>query len=166
MTQTFMISSDYSETARCLDNRRLNKQITEAFQVYRYLTGEGKMQGNPHPYNMWRGYEVSLLRYIVNLHVQWQLRLETGKRGGKLNHKNGLEAEQEYVHRIYLHSPFLTTERQPAWVGNEEVLSSHRSALLYKDVAWYSQFGWKEQPAIPSKINKNGSVTLPYVWTA
>jgi len=60
MTNTFLISSDFHENARCLDNKRLNKQITEAFQVYRYITGQGKAQGNPHPYRAWAGYEKCL----------------------------------------------------------------------------------------------------------
>jgi len=160
MTQTFMVSPFFKETARCLDNKRLNKQITEAFQVYRYIMGQGKMQGNPHPYRMWYGYEKSLISYIVVLHDEWIERFKTGARGGKPYHKNGEEAE-----RISIQKGFFSDYKEPEWIKNEEVLASHRSALLYKDFSWYSQFGWKENPAIPTKINKNGSVSLPYVWT-
>jgi hypothetical protein len=159
MTQTFMISPIYSETAKCLDSKRLNKQITEAFQVFRWCVGEGKMQGNPHPYFMWQNYEESLLEYIVEMHLEWIRRFDGGLRGGVRHHKNGLEAS-EILGRIDA-SIYLT----PPWVEDERVLSSHRSALLYKNFDWYSQFGWKEEPAIPIKINKNGSVSLPYFWT-
>lgn len=160
MTQTFMISSSFEETARCLDNKRLGKQIVEAFQVYRYLIGDGKMQGNPHPYRMWKGCEFSLLLYIKALHKEWIRRFEAKERGGRPYHKNGLEVELE----IYERKLDKSNCNLPRWVVNEKVLSSHRSALLYKDFGWYSQFGWKESPAIPNKINKNGSVSLPYFW--
>jgi hypothetical protein len=160
MTQTFIISSSFEETAKCLDSRRLNKQITEAYQVYRFLMGEGKMQGNPHPYRMWKGSEFSLLLYIHALHKEWTRRFEEKERGGTPYHKNGLEAELEIYERKFGNSNM----NPPRWIMNEEILSSYRSALLYKDYNWYSQFGWKEKPAIPLKINKNGSVSLPYLY--
>lgn len=34
----------------------------------------------------------------------------------------------------------------PAWWGDYEVHSSHRSALLGKDPEWYGQWGWDEIP--------------------
>lgn len=159
MTNTFLVSSDFHENARCLDNRRLNKQIVEAMQVFNYLIGKGKMQGNPHPYRMWKGYELCLLSYICALHDEWISRFDNGKRGGKRTHKNGVEAE-----RIISNTSFVEY-CEPNWIRNESVLSSHRSALLYKDPVWYGQFGWKEERAIPIKIDKKGNVTLPYVWT-
>ena len=158
MTQTFIISSNFSETARCLDNRRLNKNITESFQVFRWCIGEGVMQGNPHPYNMWKGHEESLLEYIVEMHLEWKRRFDAGLRGGKRTHKNGLEAD-ELLGRIDV-----SLYPKPYWISDERVLSSQRAALLYKDFEWYSQFGWKERPAIPIKTNKNGLVSLPYFW--
>jgi hypothetical protein len=30
----------------------------------------------------------------------------------------------------------------------EQVASTHRVALLYKDYQWYSQFGWKEDEGV------------------
>jgi len=158
MTQTFIISPAYKDTAQCLDNRRLNKNITEAFQVFRWCIGEGKRQGNPHPYNMWLGYEESLLEYIAEMHFEWNRRYDAGLRGGVRNHKNGLEAA-ELLGRIDA-----SRYPRPYWINDERVLSSQRSALLYKDFFWYSQFGWKEEPAIPVKINKDGSASLPYFW--
>lgn len=159
MTNTFLVSSNFAENARCLDNKRLNKQITEAFQVYRYITGQGKMQGNKHPYLMWQGFDLCLLSYILALHDEWIARFDDGRRGGKRTHKNGLEAEA-----IVCKTNFSDYKR-PDWITNEAVLSSHRSALLYKNMDHYGKFGWSEEPAIPVKIDKKGNVTLPYVWT-
>jgi hypothetical protein len=158
MTNTFLVSSDFHENARCLDNRRLNAQIKEAFQVYRYIIGHGKMQGNPHPYRAWAGYDKCLLSYICALHDEWIARFDDGRRGGKRTHKNGVEAEA-----IVCRTSFLEY-KEPDWIKREDVLSAYRSALLYKDQQWYGQFGWKETPAIPIKIDKKGNATLPYVW--
>jgi len=159
MTNTFLVSSDFVENARCLDTKRLGKNITESFQVYRYITGQGKAQGNPHLYRMWNGYDKCLLSYILALHDEWIARFDDGRRGGKRTHKNGLEAEA-----IVCKTNFSDYKR-PDWITNEVVLSSHRSALLYKNMDWYEQWGWSEEPAIPVKIDKKGNVTLPYVWT-
>jgi len=158
MTNTFIISPVYQETARCLDNRRLNCQIKEAFQVFRWCVGEGKMQGNPHPYLCWLGYEESLLEYIVEMHLEWNRRFDAGLRNGVRNHKNGVEAT-EVLSKIDA-----SRYPKPYWINDERLFSSQRSALLYKDFKWYSQFGWKEQPAIPTKITKQGIVSLPYFW--
>lgn len=160
MTNTFLVSPNFQENARCLDNRRLNAQIKEAFQVYRYITGQGKMQGNKHPYLMWMGFEKCLLSYICALHDEWIARFDNGRRGGKRTHKNGLEAEE-----IVSRTDF-SDYKEPEWIRREDVLSAYRSALLYKDMDWYGQFGWAEEPAVPIKIDKKGNVTLPYVWTA
>ena len=40
----------------------------------------------------------------------------------------------------------------PHWLGDEEFHSSHRANLLRKDIQFYSQFGWTENP------------TDPYMW--
>lgn len=159
MTNTFHISPNYAETAKCLDNKRLNKNITEAFQVFRWCIGEGVMQGNPHPYHMWCGFEESLLEYIAEMHLEWKRRFDAGLRGGKREHKNGLEAE-ELLSKIDA-----SLYPKPDWINDERVMSSHRSALLYKNFEWYSQFSWKEDPAIPVKIDKKGNASLSYFWT-
>jgi hypothetical protein len=159
MTNIFLTSTDFHENAKCLDTKRLGKQITEAFQVYRYITGQGKRQGNIHPYLMWEGYHKCLLSYICALHDEWIARFDDGRRGGKRTHKNGVEAEA-IVSQISFED-----YKEPDWIRREDVLSAYRSALLYKDMDWYGRFGWSEEPAAPIKIDKKGNVTLPYVWT-
>ena len=126
--------------------------------MFKWCMGEGKMQGNPHPYFCWNGYEESLLEYIVEMYLEWIKRYDAGLRGGVRHHKNGMEAS-ELLGRIDV-----SIYPRPYWVDDERVLSSHRAALLYKDFKWYSKFGWNEKPATPTKINKDGSVSLPYFW--
>ena len=156
MTQTYLPYSDFTKTARCLDNKRLCKQIVEAKQVYtanKY--GYGK-QGNPAPYIMWHGYDDAIAYYIVELYKEWQIRFINGLRGGKLYHSCG-----EF---ILNENPNLSNLKMPRWITDERIFSSYRSALLYKDFEWYSQFGWNEKPAIPVKIDKRENVTLPYFY--
>lgn len=155
MTQIYMPYSDFTKIAKCLDGKRLNKQITEAKQVYtanKY--GYGK-QGNPKPYEMWYGYDNALSLYIIELYKEWQVRLVLGLRGGVLMHSAG-----EFV----LNDVDLTDVEieYPDWFNDERVFSSYRSCLLYKNYEHYSKFGWSEIPAIPVKIDKKGNVTLPY----
>jgi len=160
MTQIYLPYNDFERVAQVLDNKRLNKQLTEAKQVYtanKY--GYGK-QGNPHPYEMWCGYEDCLLWYIVCLYKEWQVRLINGKRGGKLLHKSGEFTLAEIVDNDI----DLQNLEWPTWINDNEIFSSYRAALLYKDHSWYNQFDWQEEPAIPVKIDKNGNVTLPYVY--
>ena len=95
--QTFIISSRFSDTARCLDNKRLNAQIKEAYQIYRALIGETKPQGNPHAYKMWKGYEKALLAYILSLHDEWICRYDDERRGGKRHHMSAMEAESRVI---------------------------------------------------------------------
>lgn len=47
----------------------------------------------------------------------------------------------------------------PSWMGMPEFHSAHRAVLLAKDFAHYSQFKWKETPAV-----KNAKGSYPYVW--
>lgn len=158
MTQIYLPYKDFTKVAKCLDNQRLNKQLTEAKQVYTQNKYGFGGQGNLAPYKMWKGYEDCLAFYIIELYKEWQVRLILGKRGGKMLHKAG-----EYIlndETIDLSNGF----ENPKWFDNDEIFSSYRSALLYKDYKHYSQFGWNEKPAIPVKIDKKGNVTLPYIY--
>lgn len=61
--QTFLPSWSFIHTASILDNRRLNKQIVEAYQIW-----SGRVPTKNHPAClMWSGYEDALLFYIETL---------------------------------------------------------------------------------------------------
>jgi hypothetical protein len=159
MTQIFLPYNDFSKIAKCLDNKRLNKALTEAKQVYtanRY--GFGK-QGNPAPYEMWRGYDEALALYIIECYKEWQHRLTHGERGGVLLHKAG-----EYIlSEVIAGKVSLDNIVYPDWISDKRIFSSYRAALLDKDYSWYSQFGWVEQPDIP-EIDKKGNKHYHYVY--
>jgi hypothetical protein len=139
--QTFLPYPNFTLSAQCLDNRRLNKQITEAMQIHNVLTGASNGWANHPAVKMWRGHESALVRYGRALYVEWRLRWRGGRRGGRLEHKAG-----EFFMRRSYHGP------NPSWLGNEAFHAAHRSNLLRKDAAWYDRFGWAE------------TAGLPYVW--
>ncbi len=134
--QTFLPYPDFKKSAECLDNKRLNKQILEASQIYK-IVKENKTIGGwiNHPaVKMWRGYSDCLAMYYNACLEEW---LRRGK-----NHSFKLIVVKENSIII------------PHWLGNEDFHASHRSNLLRKMPEYYSKFEWKE----PNN--------LPYVWNS
>lgn len=124
--QTFLPSLDFSECAKVLDNRRLNKQILEARIIYNIIV-EKKTNGAwvNHPIvKMWREYPEALALYYNTCLFEWR-----GKRGK--NHKyEFIKADENCV--------------MPSWLGDDRLHSSHRANLLRKDFEFYSKYGWDE----------------------
>ena len=67
--QTFLTSTNSLECAQNLDNKRLNKQILEGYQILNVLSGRSKTGGwRNHPaVLMWKGYERGLWSYIESM---------------------------------------------------------------------------------------------------
>jgi len=131
---TFLPYLDFTDSIRCLDNKRLGKQRVEAMQMLNIIL-EGRTNGGwiNHPCTkMWRPYPHALALYM-NLCIQeWVDR--------------GFNNTMEFA-------PFKMDElKMPKWIGDSRLHSSHRSNLLRKDTDWYGQFGWME------------SDNLPYFW--
>jgi hypothetical protein len=67
--QTFLPYSDYEASAQTLDNKRLNKQILEGYQILKVLSGaspSGAWRNHPAVL-MWERSEVELHRYIQHM---------------------------------------------------------------------------------------------------
>lgn len=123
--QTFLPYSDFEESARVLDYRRLGKQRLEADQIYRAIMHGGGWKNHP-AVNMWRGYEAALLVYRDTMIREWIRR----------GYKNSMP---------FLSAPDLPPDLvYPWWLGMERFHASHRSNLLRKDGIYYSRFGWTE----------------------
>jgi hypothetical protein len=160
--QTFVpiATTDFIQIAKTLDNKRLNKQALEGWQILMTLL-ELDPLGNHrtpkgwvnHPaVKMWRGSETLLMNYVVAMGVEWSCRgysttipakaMETWFRGRDLG-----RVDKEPV--------------TPEWMTDkakfEEIASTHRTALLHKDYEWYSQFHWAEDTG--SKPD-----TYEYIW--
>lgn len=134
--QTFLPDPNFSVSLSILDNKRLNKQKVEAYQIYCCLKNLPTKKGTPykgwknHPATkMWKGYE-NALAYYYNLAIK-----ECINRG----FKNTMQ-------------PITVPDRNdiifPEWLGSSKLHSSHRSRLLCKDFKYYSKFCWIEPPTL------------------
>lgn len=158
--QTFLTDIDYIQSASSLDNGRLNKQITEVWQICLTINDSERGWQNHPAVNMWRDYKDSLLVYGLCCYSEWQYRYGVNKRKGKLLHKAG--------EKIILNIKEMFPEK-PDWL-NEKFCSIHRSVLLAKAeedgidmIKWYNQFDWKEKPA-KRVVSKNKKGSWPYIW--
>jgi hypothetical protein len=158
--QTFLPSRDFAETAAALDNKRLNKQALEAWQIM--MTNlkldpagnhrEPRGWFNHPATKMWRGYEPTLYVYIEALTAEW---LSRGYRSTILD-KAG-----ETLKTAFSLCLVKTIFAKPSWLEDEtrfaQIASSHRTALLVKNYEWYHQFGWPEDSGrVPDSYE--------YVW--
>lgn len=143
--QTFLPYASYIESAGVLDNRRLNKQITECMQILMALTGQTTAWYNHDVTRMWKGYELSLAEYGFDCYVEWQKRLHNGLRGGVSKHNAGKWIEKFIATEVWVNNTFY---QYPHWLGNEQIHSAYRAVLLAKKPAWYARYNWQEEPAI------------------
>jgi len=152
--QTFLPSTKgVSENAKLLDNKRLNKQALEAWQILMVLTEldpEGftrkpKGWANHPAVKMWRGHEYALAIYAIAMVEEWKSRGYNSTIGDKV--VNTLTAA------VIKGSVDLAKSDFPEWMEDPEqfeaIASTHRTALLAKDYEWYSQFGWPEDTGSP-----------------
>lgn len=159
--QTFMpiATTNFDKIAKVLDNKRLNKQALEGWQIMMTLL-ELDPEGNDrkpkgwvnHPaVKMWRGHEVLLYKYIIAMTNEW---LERG-------FKTTIAQKATDTLVVASNKGKLQGESQPQWMTSpfkfEAIASSHRRALLAKDYNWYSQFAWVEdEGTMPT--------TYDYIW--
>ena len=153
-------STDFSDIAKVLDNKRLNKQALEGWQIMMNLLqldpqGEHRVSKgwSNHPaVKMWKGHEQSLYDYIVAMTDEWILR------GYKTTIK---DKASETLKVATLHGLVSNITKPPTWITEsqvyKEVAKSHRLALLTKDYEWYSQFGWDEDSG-------KAPESYDYVW--
>ena len=125
--QTFLPCAGFVASAKVLDYRRLGKQRIEARQILAALkTGNGWRN---HPaVLMWKGYELALISYSNEMIREWKAR----------GYNNNMEI-------LPVDDPFVL----PTWFGDDRFHASHRSNLLRKDWAYYSQYKWPEPDNLP-----------------
>lgn len=130
--QTFLPYPDFEQTAKCLDYRRLGKQRVEAWQLLLVMS-EGRKAWSNHPaFKMWDGYDIALVLYGVTMCKEWKAR----------RYKDTLE--DKFMNLPLAYENF----DMPPWLGDNKFHSAHRSALLFKNYDFYSQFGWSETPEL------------------
>lgn len=137
--QTFLPHADFERSAKCLDNKRLFKQVLEAYMIVEILEGRPHRYVNHPAVLMWKGFVPALKVYTNCCILEWK------ERGFRNNSKPLFEITEDYSF--------------PKWFGDIRLHSSHRVALLTKNFEHYSKFGWMEKPN-PEYVNfwptKNG----------
>jgi hypothetical protein len=158
--QTFLTdaTTDFAVTARKLDNKRLNKQALEAWQIMMTNlsldpSGNHRVPRGwvSHPATkMWRGYEPVLLTYIRAMTDEWVAR----------GYKTTIFDKAESTLRVAYENALNISEEYPEWMLCEtlgKVAQTHRVALLCKNYEWYSQFEWEED-------NGKAPESYEYIW--
>jgi len=152
--QTFLPYKDFTKSAQALDNKRLNKQILEGYQILKVLGNpDPKAAWRNHPaVKMWRGCELALYVYIFEMVAEADLR--GIKTINNVNNLNALYTEQS---KNWGHD-------YPEWYNNDFVMrkitTTHKANLYRKDSFYYNSFG----PAFASKHNEPCCEKCSYYW--
>ena len=133
--QTFLPYQNYKESAESLDNKRLNKQILEAYQILKVLSGQspsGAWRNHPAVL-MWKNAEYSLRTYAKTMILEAKSRgIKTEKNEANID---ALEA---------LCGPIWGTNK-PFWASPSgphlsRINITHRANLYRKDPEYYAEF--------------------------
>lgn len=146
--QTFLPYADFERSARALDAKRLGKQRVETIQVVRALTVAGYGWANHPATLMWKGHEEALGRYGL---VCCQVWTELGF-GDTCAATIAADLASAGVTTIRSQAELGAAGALPPWLEDEDLLRSHRSALVRKDPDHY-------RPLFPDVPDD-----LPYVW--
>lgn len=108
----------------------------EDWEVVPRVTANGRTWGDHLIGKMWAGHEYALLEYQRVTCEVWT------ERGGK---NDTCYPKSKALLNMTLDQT-AANSTPPDWVGREDVHSSHRAALLFKNYDYYSQFDWDEEP--------------------
>ena len=135
--QVFLPYPDLQESVCCLDPKRLGNQI---YREAKTLISGGWPN---HPAaKIWANHRKALADYCL-----YGIK-ELAARG------RYYEKWHLYFGEIYRTAP---DTGLPPIIGYPPFHAGHRAALLAKDPAWYSQFGWTETPEPDTK--------KAYIWS-
>jgi hypothetical protein len=131
--QTFLPHKKFSDCAKELDSKRLNKQILEGYQILNILLGNSQSKAwRNHPaVLMWKGNEGSLVFYVKTM-------IREAKRRGIKTDKNS-----ENIHRLLVSQNHRIPLQYPNWYKNDSidlVIETHRANLYKKDPEFYAHF--------------------------
>jgi hypothetical protein len=152
--QTFLPYRSFSKSAEALDNKRLNKQVLEGYQILKVLNNpDPRAAWRNHPaVKMWAGAELGLWNYIMAM-VN-----EANKRGIKTD-KN-----MENLTVLRNATQEFWGDALPKWFDADDTVAkvniTHRANLYRKDPYYY--FGFAE--AVDSEHNEPCCDTCQYFW--
>jgi hypothetical protein len=152
--QTFLPHSAPAFCAEALDNKRLNKQILECYQILNILSNQspsGAWRNHPAVL-MWKNAEWGLWEYVQACVV------EADKRGIKTD-KNvaNLNALKEKASQLW-------SNGKPAFAKTKESINrtivTHRANLYIKDPIYYLKY----KDAVDNNYNKPCCDRCKYYW--
>ena len=147
--QTFTPHSNFVESLRALDLKRLGKQRVEVVQIVRALTVPGYAWSSHPAVLMWKGYEEALGRYGLTACEVWT---ERGF-GDSCAATITADLRAAGIAKIGSYEELAASDALPPWLFDEAVQLSHRSSLLRKDPEHY-------RPLFPPDTPWD----LDYVW--
>ena len=153
--QTFLPFQNYAESAESLDNKRLNKQILEAYQILKVLSGQspsGAWRNHPAVL-MWKNAEYSLRTYAKTM-------ISEAKSRGIKTDKNeaNIDALEDLCGPIWgTNKPFWANSSGPHL---NRINITHRANLYRKDRIYYAKF-YRD---IDSEYNKPCCDKCLYYW--
>lgn len=130
MVNTFLPYADFIRSLARLDNKRIQKQSIEAFQIWMILTQpEIKTGFKNHPaVRMWKNYTNALRYYILLAVAETSRRItKTGK-----NYKIKKMAQNIQNYNLSMTSVEIQNIVYPWWFGNEKFHGAQRSMLYRK----------------------------------
>ena len=152
--QTFLPHADFDKSAKALDNKRLNKQILEGYQILKVLGNPDPRAGwRNHPaVKMWRGHEFSLFGYVMVM-------VDEAKTRGIKTDKN-----EENLWNLHAERFSEWGVGAPEWWGNENkmarIVTTHKANLYKKDPSYYFEF----IDAVSDADNKPCCEKCNYYW--
>jgi hypothetical protein len=153
--QTFLPYPSKRESLDALDNKRLNKQILECYQILNILTGNSKSNAwRNHPaVLMWEGAEAELYRYAMTAVVLADMRgIKTDKNKENLEKLSRSRASLNWG------------DDTPLWAINpttiKRVNSTHKANLYRKDPIFYAEFA----SSVTDKNNRPCCDRCLYYW--
>ena len=156
--QTFLPSSVVSECAEMLDSKRLNKQILEAYQILKVLSGaspSGAWRNHPAAL-MWKGHEHALFSY-ANI-----MATEAASRGIKIdkNLSNLNDLRNQYSKRW--------GKGLPQWTQDNYIMmritTTHKANLFKKDPFYYMHFQYAVDSPYNSPCCPDRKDPCKYYW--
>lgn len=150
--QTFLPSGSPIFAAQALDNKRLNKQILEGYQILKVLATNGKAWRNHPAVLMWEGHEGSLLVYVRDMITEAKHR--------------GIKTENNEANINTLASQYGNQwdDSKPDWMRDKQklskVIATHRANLYRKDPIYYAEYA----NAVGSKYNQPCCPKCLYFW--
>jgi len=152
--QTFLPYADFQKSAQALDNKRLNKQILEGYQILKVLGNPDPRAGwRNHPaVKMWRGHEFSLFGYVMQMVEEAKAR--------------GIKTDKNEENLWNLHADQFTEwgVGAPEWWNSKEamarVTTTHKANLYKKDPIYYYDL----IDAVSDENNKPCCEKCQYYW--